>query len=237
MTSRWPEALCPVSCTFGRTRNPAAQTGLASQHHYAPARGRPLWTAECSFQLHDSIVEQFRSVIDTMDGMRTPYMLWDFANPYPAWYSGHPGSVGPIYWQGTSAKFSWEGTSSLFTWSVPSIDYAAVESSLDVVGTASIGDTTFVLDGWAASTGVMRRGDLIEIDESLYVLSKTALSDASGEATITIFHGLLSDIATGSDIRVVKPAARMRLDEHKWSIERSWQDQFWSASAKFIEVA
>lgn len=100
--------MCPISCRFKRLRNPAEQTGSAAAYHYAPQRARPLWGAECTFELSRIDQVAFRSLVDAMDGQRNYRMIWDFANPWPSLSSSVQQTSGSFSWSFDGSSVSWD---------------------------------------------------------------------------------------------------------------------------------
>lgn len=239
MTDRWPSTLKPVACAFGRSRQPAEQIGVASQYHYGPARrgSRALWMAECTFEIAPAVKELARVTVDKMDGMRVPMMIWDFANPYPTLDPRvRDGSDPDRYlWRGpTQLPWRWTGPlGGRHYWSRTTIDYSVI--TVSVAASYSAGATTITLGGFAGTALAMQRGDLIEIDEYLYVLAQEAHS-VGGVTTAVLTTPLVTAITVASVVRVVEAAARMRLDQHSWSASRSWNDPTTMLTCKFIEV-
>ena len=319
MALRWPSNLHPTSCAFGRTRNPAAQTGAGVPFHYAPERqgSRPLWFAECTFELPSDKLRQFRATLETMDGQRAPYVMGDWANIYPAMHTaikpvgresywegpggteltwrygslpeplralmgsettglvidftddslpvdGHYGSAAIAWYSGAEAlagseadflaidftDISWAGdghygsaligssiaADALPAWSTRRIDYTVFAAGLTIDLDASAGSTRVRTAGWPASAVCLCRGDLIEIDQCLYMLQRHAWADASGIAWLYLSTPLLGDITTSSSFVIIAPGCQMRLNSVEWVVDRAWNDAFAIANCKFIEL-
>ena len=233
MTARWPTNLYPSSCMFGRSRNPAVQTSAASGHAYEWPRGQPLWTAQCTFEITPAIYGEFVDTIETADGMRVPWLVHDFANPWPCLDSNIQRATGYV-WAGTSAPFKWIRTATRYNWIRRAIDYSALSPA--VVFNTAAGSYSIIISGFTAYKMTLVRGDLIEIDERLYMLQRSIVSDASGRATLILSTPLLALATAASVVKIVKPACVMRVDSHTWSSQRPWNDPMSSATLKFVEV-
>lgn len=68
-----------------------------------------------------------------------------------------------------------------------------------VNGTSQTG-FTLVTDGWDNSSAILLEGDLIQIDDSLYLITADATSDGSGNATLDIWPRLRSHADNASII-------------------------------------
>lgn len=233
MTARWPSTLQPVSCMFGRDRNEAQQTDTASRWHYANQRSRPLWMCEASFEIHRDDESAFRDLIETADGQRTPYMIWDFSNPFPCL---HPAIPRETYdWVSPSLPVTWTRGGTAYYWTREAIDYESLTLAVDASGSA--GDVTVTLQGFPSSSTTLVRGDLVQIDEYLYMVSSNKMSNVSGVVTIDISTPLVAAITGASSVRVIEPAARMRVDQTEWSSSRTWNEPYSIVGVKFLEVA
>jgi hypothetical protein len=91
--------------------------------------------------------------------------------------------------------------------------------------------------GFTASSIALQRGDLIQLDENLYVVGAHSFADASGVASVSLTTGLIVAITTVSAVTITEPAARMRLDAIDWAHSQGWSDQYVQAQLRFIEVA
>ena len=202
-------------------------------YHYAPERGRPLWAADLTFELGVTDVALLRSIVDAMDGQLSYRMIWDFANPWPMLSQSVQQPNGDFPWHYDGSTYAWTDSG---VWSHDLLDYDTIEPALVVNGSYGVGATTLSILYWPASTTVLVRGDLIQIDEYLYVVMGNVWSDGSQAASLEISGGLAAAVNGSSAIRLTQPAARMRLDSVDWSTDRGWNDPYAMATLKFIEV-
>lgn len=264
MTTRWPTTLLPRSCVWGRSRNPARSMNAITQRSFASQRARPLWTCEVFWDLLPEQAPPFRLIMEAMDGGVTPYVMWDFANGLPRlsssmnapifanWENGQlydwGGTVnydwidslgGNETWLGTDANpYQWQVmTNGGFLWTWTPIDYSTFSGTIAMTGSFAAGSTSIQVTGCPASTLILIKGDLIEIDEYLYVVGNDVLTNASGVATITLTTGLVVGATVASVIVLTNPGCRMRLVGGDWGLERQWDDGLFRASAQFLEVA
>lgn len=121
-------------------------------------------------------------------------------------------------------------------WSTGTVNYDSFVAALAISTAAGAGAMSVLVSGFPASSICMSRGDLCEIDGSLYMLNQHALSDGSGIAQLTFNTPLKTDAATDSEIRIIAPGCYMRLDSVEWSEGRSWNEPFAMATCRFIEV-
>ena len=177
---------------------------------------------------------QFRAIMESMDGMIANYMIWDVAKPYPRFASAISPARNGLVWSRGTSKFRWSRGAGRYYWSTSPISFTG---PFLAVAAYAAGTTTIVLSGFATNSNVLVRGDLVEIDEYLYVIGANVLTDGSGNATITLMSGLVEATEIGEIANFTAPSARMRLDSVTWDEERSWDDALWRASAKFVEVA
>ncbi len=79
-----------------------------------------------------------------------------------------------------------------------------------------------VSDGWPADTKILLRGDALQIDYAMYIVTAPAgvTTNASGEATIDIEPSLRNRHADNALIVTVNPKVRMRLS----SPQRGWSE-------------
>lgn len=266
MTTRWPTTLLPRSCSWGRSRNPARTMNAITQRAFASQRARPLWAAEVAWDLLPEQLPAFRLIMEAMDGGVVPYVLWDFANPVPRlssslnapifanWENGQlydwNGNVTTNYnwqnvfggseeWLGTdSNNYEWQYTApGSFLWTWTPIDYSTFSGTIVLTGSFSVGATSITVSGCPANSLILIKGDLIQIDEYLYIVGNDVLTSAAGVATITLTTGLVVAATVATAIRLTEPGCRMRLVGGDWGTERQWDDGLFRASAQFLEVA
>lgn len=58
------------------------------------------------------------------------------------------------------------------------------------------------------------RGDLISIADRLYMLAAAVTGDGSGEATLTLSHGLRADVSVDETVKVLAPVGTWRLSDN-----------------------
>lgn len=231
MTTRWPSTLIPISCRWGRDYGHGEQISAADRQHLHIERAtRPLWFAECAFEILPDQTNAWRNAIETMEGMRVPYLVWDFATPYP---SGHYIAGAKFRWSYAGTRYRWVNSGSYYEWSGGDVDFDSLTPAVAV--DAPQGSTSIFLSGLAVSRVTLARGDLLEIDERLYVVASTVTADAFGIALIQLTTPLLIAATTSSVVRVVQPGCVMRMDSHDWDQSRSF-DGITTATVKFIEV-
>lgn len=234
MTARWPTTLLPTSCKFGRSRNPIFQISQTSFIEATTPRGRPLWSAECEWELQRSEVDAWRRQIAILNGGGASIVIWDFANPFPSlWWYGS----GPLYWSNGMSLPSWVNSSVLYSWVTSSIVYESFAGSLAVTGSFSSGGSVVSVSGFPANKLVLRQGDLIEFDERLYIIAEDETSDGSGVAVIDLTTPLLTSLTVLSSVKIMQPGCVMRLTDFNIETTNRWNDGLVQASAKFREVA
>lgn len=99
---------------------------------------------------------------------------------------------------------------------IPEISEATgtVSGSLTQVnGTHAAGDSTIDVDGLAASTTVLKAGDVIRFENhtKVYMLTADLTSDSSGEATMNITPGLITGLSNNELVTIDDVPFRMRL--------------------------
>lgn len=91
--------------------------------------------------------------------------------------------------------------------------------SPNVNGAGQIG-TALNTAGWSASqTGVLKRGDLFQLENYLYMVLQDANSNGSGQATFDIFPRLRTSPANGAALTLTNPKGLFRLESESigWS--------------------
>ena len=143
------------------------------------------------------------------------------------------------FWQNDGGSlFYWVGASSaIYTFSTPTVNYNSFAGSLAIAASYAAGISVITVSGFPVSAVAMMRGDLIEIDEHLYMLAQPAVADAGGIATMTLSDPLVTSINGTSVVKIIQPACKMRLNGVSWGTSRQWDGAIATASAKFIEVA
>ena len=86
-------------------------------------------------------------------------------------------------------------------------------ANFSVKTAAAIRATSLEVKGMTASA-TMDRGDLISISNRLYMLTETATADGSGDATLTLSHGLRAAAAVDDIVSVLNPVGTWRLAEN-----------------------
>jgi hypothetical protein len=234
-TGLWPSSLIPMSCTFGRSRNPFLQISQTSRHAIVSERGRPLWFAECEWELLPSQIPLMRRTMEAMQGQASDYIIWDFANSYPTYSSA---ITMPAYprWSYSSSRPQWTYTSIQSNWVYAGVDYTSFESSLRLIGSSPLGATSIAVSGFPPDTLVLARGDFIGIGEGLYLVGAAVTSNAAGGAIITLTTPLLTAATYATTITLTAAGCPMYRVDSNWESARAWDDGLLHVSAKFLEV-
>lgn len=86
-------------------------------------------------------------------------------------------------------------------------------TGVPLVNGANQAGRELVTDGWTPSTVVLEAGDLIQIDQRLYMALREVVSNASGQATIDVFPKLRSH-ADNSALILTNPMGIWRLNSN-----------------------
>lgn len=82
-----------------------------------------------------------------------------------------------------------------------------------VNGGATLGATTIATKGWTTSTtNILKRGDWIQIDQRLYMITQNVNSDGSGNATLDILPRLRQAHTNDTTIVTENPKGLFRLN-------------------------
>lgn len=93
IAQRWPVALAPVSCEFGRSRNATLQVSPRSRKETLIAQGRPLWMAKLAWQFpQDSTAALLQYWLEAIDGHAGSVIMWDWSLNVPVNYAA------PAHW-------------------------------------------------------------------------------------------------------------------------------------------
>jgi len=230
INERWPIDLAPKTCVFGRTRNDAPQISPVTRKRKIIRRGRPLWSAKCTWELPNTErLARLRFLLESLDGFNGSAQLWDFASPYPAGLTlATPGDVESerLYWThlGVRSPWTWAGMPSHWTAG------ATVSASAGAAGATSV-----TLSGLAPNSIAAVQGQYVQIGRRLYLAAAGAMSDAGGVATVQITPGLISAVSAGTTSRLVFAACEMQLAEQDFDSSATAGDGAVSISATFIE--
>lgn len=83
-----------------------------------------------------------------------------------------------------------------------------------VKGAGQAGLKSLITDGWTPSTtNVLKKGDYIQIDQSLYMILNDASSNGSGEATFDVGPRLRSTVVDNAPIITSSPKQICRLED------------------------
>ena len=77
----WPESIQPESCTFGRSRNDAAQESPVTRVRQIHRRGRPVWTASINWKVQPRQVSEARFQIESAYKELASTLLRDYGAP------------------------------------------------------------------------------------------------------------------------------------------------------------
>lgn len=229
INQRWPEDLCPVSCSFGATRNDVQQRSPRTRQPSVIRQGRKLWTAELTWRLpRTDKLAKLRYLLEALEGFAGSVQLWDFSNPYPeGMLLAEPTAGRRMLWTaaGSSSYWAWAG--------LPS--HWAYGATVQVGASASIGATSVSLSGLAPSRPAAVQGQYVQVGRRLYIAADSAASDASGNATIPLLSPLLSPAVAGDVARLVAAGCEMQLADQNTNSSSSAGDIV-SMSARFIET-
>ena len=107
-------------------------------------------------------------------------------------------------------------------WKVPLGSGAGAPVVLTSSGTNLPMTNSLATAGWKASTnGVLLAGDRFQVGYRLYMVCDTVNSDASGNATITVWPSLRETPPDGTSLVLTKPAGLFRLKDNRRSIHWS----------------
>lgn len=121
---------------------------------------------------------------------------------------------------------------------VPDPDRTApqgVGTGTPLVNGGSQTGNSLITDGWTAGqTGILKAGDMIEIEDYMYMILNDANSDGSGNATFDIWPNLRSSPANNAAITVNNPSTTMRLASNEMAWDTN-QLQHYGISMVFVE--
>lgn len=103
-----------------------------------------------------------------------------------------------------------------------------------LVNGASQTGYSLVTDGWTISTLVLKAGDRIQVDSSLYMVSQDVTSDGSGNATIDLWPSLRGH-ANNAAIVYTNAKGLFRLSGRE-TIEPIGRSQLWTLAFSAIEA-
>lgn len=219
INQRWPRDICPNSCTFGRTRNDFVQTSPRTrQRHVIRTGGRPLWSAQCTWQLPQGVkLGKLRYWLEELDGFVGSVQLWDFAAPRVT----------------GSALFNWVPDLTWYVGAIPA--FWSLDTFLTLGSSLTAGETSIPLTGLIPSQLVCVQGQYIQIGRRLYLCASTVVADGGGNATVVIVGGLVDAVSAGAEIRFAEAACEMQLVEPTFEQSSKFGDGLTTISATFIE--
>lgn len=91
-----------------------------------------------------------------------------------------------------------------------------------VKGGSQIGKT-LLTKGWTAGqTGIMKRGDYIQVGDTLHMITQDANTDDSGNATLDIWPLLRASPADNANVIISNPKGMFRLadNETRWEVDQ-----------------
>jgi hypothetical protein len=230
---RWPTAIRPTSCTFGKSRNDVAQESPRTRKRTFIQRGRPLYYADLTWRYpQTSKLAHLRYYLDKLEGFAGSVQIWNFASPYP---------YGIDYGYGAPANYNrrtlWtnSGSQTPFTWTgLPShwVSGATVQMNAG----AALAATSIQLKGLAASKPAVVTGQYVQVGRRLYIAAADANSNGSGIATVQLTSGLLAAAATNDIVRLVEAACEMELIDQDISEAADASDGMVSVRARFRET-
>jgi len=104
-----------------------------------------------------------------------------------------------------------------------------------VNGGAQTGNKVLVSDGWSASQVVLKGGDLIQVDQRIYMVLADVTSDGSGNASIDVFPRLRSHLDNAS-IVTSNPQGLFRLSDDQSTIVEAGPTQLFNIAFRAIEA-
>jgi hypothetical protein len=228
IAERWPDALCPTACLFGRSRNDIEQVSSRSRFKTIVAQGRPLWTCELTFAKGSGVdLSELRWYIEGLQGKRGTVMLWDWNVDFPTGTGsiGGTSAVIPLHWSNGASTFTWSGSK---TWTAP--------GSFSVYQYSAVGTFNIYVKGLLPNQRVLARGDYIQVGKRLYLVDDDAISTPSGHATVTLMTPLISQANSGSEIRLYRAACEMSLANQEWGIRGQGGNPYREVTLSFIET-
>lgn len=231
INARWPRALAPDTCRFGRSRNDKLQISPATRQHSVLRSGRPLWGAQLSWSLpNGDKLAELRYFLEGLDGFTGSVQLWNFATPYPFGLdlATADNEGRRIFWSYLSTRTPWTYAGFPSHW--------ALDSSVPLSAGAAVGATAISVSGLEANKLACIRGQYVQIGRRLYVATATVQASGTGTATLPIAPGLLAAANTGDAVRLVEAACEMRLAVQDFEESAQAGTGFVSVSASFIET-
>ncbi len=215
MNFDWPKDLDwrPVAGRFALTP--------ISHHSMSPYTGSSkvinltqIWRTEWQFNAN-TLASRFniQGFIDGLEGGANTVKMFDPWRTKPKLQGTFTWSDGTIFDDGTGWLDAW---------------------AVVVLTAGSVGDKTFAVSGLPVSQACFSRGDLIEINGSVYEIRYDASSNSSGQALLSILPGLRAACAVSDPVNVYFPAVQMRLENYAGQMTRSfnWHEGF---SLTFVE--
>lgn len=83
-------------------------------------------------------------------------------------------------------------------------------ANFNVKTTTAIRSETLECDGLTIGATLLT-GDMISVDDRLYMVMENATADGSGEATLTLSHGLRAEATAGDTVTCINPVGTWRL--------------------------
>lgn len=94
---------------------------------------------------------------------------------------------------------------------------------------------SLVTDGWANNSGVLKAGDMLQIDNALYRNLTDVTSDGSGNATLDIWPRLRGH-ADNSNIVTSNPKGVFRLNDNNVTTQDAGRNQVYNISFQAAEA-
>lgn len=230
---RWPTAIRPTSCTFGKSRNDIAQESPRTRKRTFIQRGRPLYYAELTWRYpQTSKLAHLRYFLDRLEGFAGSVQIWNFASPYPYGidygYGAPPNYNRRTLWtnSGSQTPFTWTG--------LPS--HWVSGATVTVNANAAVGATSVIVQGLQASKPAVVAGQYVQFGRRLYIAAADANSNGGGVATIELTSGLLAAANAFDTARLVEAACEMELIDQDISEAADASDGMVSVRARFRET-
>lgn len=207
INQRWPDALAPETCRFGRSRNDVAQISPRTRQATVVRMGRPLWAADLSWSLQSGeTLDALRYWLEALEGFAGSVQLWNFAAPYPRAI----GSALPAHW--------------------------ALGSAVQIAAPAALGAVSLQLKGLQPAQPAAVQGQRVQVGRRSYVAAASANADGAGLVTVTLLSGILAAAATDDAVRLSQAGCEMRLAKQEFDEAADAGSGLVRVSASFIET-
>lgn len=193
MTYTWPHDADWVP--MGSSFNLMTRAKLSTSPYTGASKAATLaqlWVADLSFnKKSEGFVREMQGFLNMLEGPANPVRLFDWWRELPLLVeSDQPFSDGTFFSDGTGWVDGYD---------------------LKLIAAVAKGDNRFTVQGFPASTEVLRRGDLLGMQGYLYETRYGVTSNADGEALITVQPGARVAGAIGDPVTTWRPTVPMRL--------------------------